>query len=77
PAFLLLAWLAISAVAPWSAVGLLMLGYAAWLLLWATMAVLISASVTRSRDALVALVGIWMVGVILLPRALPEVAATR
>jgi len=77
PAFLPLAWLAASAVAPWGAVGLLILGYAAWLLLWATMSVLISALVTRSRDALVALVGIWMVSVILLPRALPEAAANR
>jgi ABC-2 type transport system permease protein len=69
--------IALAIGAPAHAVGLLILGYAAWLLLWATMAVLISASVTRSRDALVALVGIWMVSVILLPRALPEVAATR
>ncbi len=77
PAFLLLAWLAVSAAAPAGTVALLVVGYAAWLLLWATLAVLISALVKRSRDALVALVGIWMVGVILLPRALPEVAATR
>jgi ABC-2 type transport system permease protein len=77
PAFLLLAWLAASAAAPAGVVALLIVGYAAWLLLWATLAVLVSALVPRSRDALVALVGIWMVGVILLPRVLPEVAATR
>jgi ABC-2 type transport system permease protein len=77
PAFLLLAWLAVSGVAPAGAVTLLIVGYAGWLLLWAVMAVLVSGVVTRSRDALAALVGIWMVSVILLPRALPEVAATR
>lgn len=77
PAFLLLGWLAASAAAPARIVVLLVVGYAAWLLLWAALAVLVSALVTRSRDALVALVGIWMVVVVLLPRALPEVAATR
>jgi ABC-2 type transport system permease protein len=77
PAFLLLAWLAASAVAPWGAVALLIIGYAVWLVLWAMIAVLTSALVTRSRDALVVLIGLWMVGVILLPRALPELAATR
>jgi ABC-2 type transport system permease protein len=77
PAFLLLGWLAASAAAPAGAVALLVIGYAAWLVLWAMLGVLISALVKRSRDALVALVGIWIIGIILLPRALPEVAATR
>jgi ABC-2 type transport system permease protein len=77
PAFALLIGLAASGGAAWSASLLLILGYAGWLLLWATLAVLVSALVRRSRDALIVLVGVWMIGVILLPRALPEVAATR
>lgn len=77
PAFLLFGWLATYAVVPWANIAWLMTGYAVWLLLWAMTAVLVSAMVPRSRDALVALVGIWMIGVILLPRALPEVAASH
>ena len=77
PGFLVLAGFAALGMAEWPATLLLILGYAAWLLLWAMLAVLISAFATRSRDALAALIGLWMVGVILLPRALPEVAAAR
>ncbi|ONF97411.1 ABC transporter permease [Sphingomonas jeddahensis] len=77
PAFILLLGIAASGGAEWGAGLLLILGYAGWLLLWAMLAVLVSASVRRSRDALIVLVGVWMVGVVLLPRALPEVAAVR
>jgi len=75
PAFLVLLGMAAAGATPMGASLLLILGYAGWLLLWALLAVLVSASVRRARDALVALVGLWMVGVVLLPRALPEVAA--
>lgn len=77
PAFVLLIGFAASGSAGWGATLLLILGYAAWLLLWAAAAVLVSACANRTRDALIALVGIWMVVVILLPRALPEAAANR
>lgn len=50
------------------------LGYAAWLLLWTLVVVLVSASVARSRDALLALLAIWAVAVILLPRIAPDIA---
>ena len=77
PAFLLLLGLAVSGSAPWGAALMLVVGYAGWLLIWAMVAVLVSAMVRRSRDALIALVGLWMIGVVLLPRALPEVAANQ
>lgn len=77
PAFVLLIGLAAGGAAPWGVSLLLILGYACWLLLWAVLAVLVSALAARSRDALIALVGLWMIGVILLPRALPEAAAAR
>jgi ABC-2 type transport system permease protein len=77
PAFMLLIGIAATGGAAWGASLLLILGYAAWLLLWAMLAVLVSALVGRSRDALIVLVGLWMVGVVLLPRALPEVASAR
>lgn len=50
-------------------------GYALYLLLWVFAAVLVSAAVRRARDALLALVGCWMVSVILLPRIMPDIAA--
>ncbi|WP_313439048.1 DUF3526 domain-containing protein [Novosphingobium sp.] len=49
-------------------------GYTAWLLLWVTVIVLVSALVRRSRDALLALVAIWAVSVVLLPRVAPDIA---
>jgi ABC-2 type transport system permease protein len=78
PAFVALLWLtATSEGASWSAALLLILGYSAWLLIWAGLAVVVSALAARSRDALAVLMGVWIVGVILLPRALPGVAASR
>lgn len=51
------------------------LGYAAWLALWVVAIVLVSARVRRSRDALLALLAIWAVVVVLLPRVAPDVAS--
>ncbi|XLZ72396.1 DUF3526 domain-containing protein [Massilia sp. SR12] len=50
-------------------------GYAAYLLLWSCIAVLVSALAPRARDALLLLVGLWALAVILLPRVLPDMAA--
>lgn len=50
------------------------LGYAAWLLFWIFVVVLVSALVTRGRDALLALLAIWTVGVLLIPRVAPDLA---
>ncbi|WUR15632.1 DUF3526 domain-containing protein [[Empedobacter] haloabium] len=55
----------------------MMAGYAAYVVLWALAAVLVSTAVPRARDALLALVGAWIVTVILLPRVLPDVAASQ
>ncbi|WP_184086287.1 ABC transporter permease [Sphingomonas xinjiangensis] len=77
PAFLVLIGFAAMGMADWAPIALLILGYAVWLLIWAMLAVVISCFASRSRDALAALVALWMVGVILLPRALPEVAAVE
>lgn len=48
--------------------------YALYLLLWAVGAVLVSAMLPRARDALLVLVGCWIVTTILLPRVMPDVA---
>ena len=49
-------------------------GYFAYLALWIVGILLVSASARRSRDALLALVALWAVMVVLLPRAAPDVA---
>lgn len=50
-------------------------GYAAYLALWAVLILLVSASVRRSRDALLALVALWAVAIVLLPRVAPDMAS--
>lgn len=49
-------------------------GYFAYLALWTVVIVLVSALARRSRDALLALVAVWAVAVVLLPRAAPDLA---
>jgi ABC-2 type transport system permease protein len=51
------------------------LGYAAYLALWVVLILLVSASALRGRDALLALVAIWAVAVVLLPRVAPDLAS--
>lgn len=51
------------------------LGYAAYLALWVVGITAVSASVRHSRDALLALLAIWAVVVVLLPRVAPDVAS--
>lgn len=50
------------------------LGYLAYLALWIVIILAVSAVVPRSRDALLALVAVWAVTVVLLPRVAPDVA---
>jgi ABC-2 type transport system permease protein len=75
PAFIAL--VAIAVVHPTVAAEALALlaGYALYLLVWVVAAVLVSASLPRARDALLALVAGWIVTAILLPRVMPDVAA--
>ncbi|MFD1787057.1 ABC transporter permease [Sphingomonas floccifaciens] len=51
------------------------LAYAAYLLLWVVVITLVSMLVRRRRDALLALLAIWAVTVVLLPRVAPDIAA--
>lgn len=50
------------------------LGYAAYLGLWTLLILVISAWVRHSREALLALLALWTVVVVLLPRIAPDVA---
>ncbi|MAW99194.1 MAG: ABC transporter permease [Sphingomonas sp.] len=77
PAFAVLIAFAATGAAEWASVALIVLGYASWLLLWAALGVVVSALVAKPRDALAILIGLWMVIVILLPRALPEAASAQ
>lgn len=77
PAFAVLIVFAATGSASWPSVGLMILGYAAWLLLWAFLGVIVSALAGRPRDALAILLALWMVIVVLLPRALPEAASAQ
>lgn len=77
PAFVVLVAFAATGSAEWATVGLMIAAYSVWLLLWAFLAVVVSALAARPRDALALLAGLWMVTVILLPRALPEAAAAQ
>jgi ABC-2 type transport system permease protein len=51
-------------------------GYGIYLALWTMLVILISALLQRSRDALLALIALWAVTVILLPRIAPDIAAS-
>lgn len=51
------------------------LGYLAYLALWVVVILLVSALVRRSRDALLALVAVWAVTAVLLPRVVPDIAS--
>jgi ABC-2 type transport system permease protein len=53
------------------------IGYAAYLMLWVVMILLVSALAPRGRDALLALVALWAVAVVLLPRVGADLASAR
>jgi len=77
PALLALVWLALSGQTNWQVTALLGGGYAIWLLLWSLAIVQVSMWFSRGRDALLALLAIWAVLVILLPRLVPDWVNTQ
>jgi len=76
PAALALIWLLLSGQAEIAPTGILLAGYAVWLGIWSLWVILISSWCARGRDALLALLAIWAVLVILLPRVVPDMANT-
>lgn len=76
PAFIALGAMGIAT--PGAAVPALALaaGYATWMLIWAAGIVAASAFFRRGRDALLALLAVWAIGVVLVPRLAAEVAAS-
>jgi ABC-2 type transport system permease protein len=75
PAMLGLAPIAAQPDAPVLPMLAIALGYLGYLALCVLSIVLVSALVRHSRDALLALVALWLVTVVLLPRVAPDVAA--
>ncbi len=76
PALLALLWIGAATPVPASLVAMLAAGYGLWLLIWAVGIVGLSAWFARGRDALVALLAVWAVSVVLVPRLAPELAAS-
>lgn len=76
PMGLALGWIGMTAAAPVSLIAALAAGYGLWLLIWVTGIVAVSAAFARSRDALVALLAIWAIGVVLVPRLAPELVTS-
>jgi ABC-2 type transport system permease protein len=76
PALLALLWIGAATPAPASLALVLAAGYAIWLLIWVAGIAGLSACFARGRDALVALLALWAVSVVLVPRLTPELAAS-
>jgi ABC-2 type transport system permease protein len=76
PALMALLWIATATPAPASLAMVLLAGYGLWLLVWTLGIVGLSAWFTRGRDALVALLSVWAVSVVLVPRLASEVSAS-
>lgn len=54
--------------------GLLGAGYTAWLLIWIGLTVTVSSAAKQARTALLALLTIWLLSIVVLPRLLPALA---
>ncbi|TGE04543.1 ABC transporter permease [Hymenobacter fodinae] len=81
PALLLAAWLLFGqeevAGSPdvWTRLGLFVLSYAVYFFLWIVGSVVVSAWQEHARSALITLLGCWMLGTIILPKATANVGA--
>ncbi|KAF1722259.1 ABC transporter permease [Pseudoxanthomonas wuyuanensis] len=74
PAALALVASAATGAARPAAVAAIIFAYACYLIGWVALGILVSAWARRGRDALLLLVGIWIAGVMLVPRTVPGLA---
>lgn len=75
PALVALLWIGAATTAPAILVVLMAVAYAAWLLVWCVGVLGLSACLANGRDALMALLAVWVLSVVMLPRLAPEMAA--
>jgi ABC-2 type transport system permease protein len=74
PSAATLGWLTLGEGAPVAPALTLLAGYAAYLLIWAVIILTLSALARHARTALFALLALWTVAVILVPRVAPTIA---
>ena len=74
PAFVGLSIMAAAPAASVAVAAAVMFGYALYLALWCVLIAAVSAKVERRRDALLALVAMWALSTLLVPRIAPDVA---
>jgi ABC-2 type transport system permease protein len=74
PAALALGWLVVAEGAPIMPALMLLGGYAAYLAIWVLLIIIASSLAAHARTALMALIGVWAIAVILLPRVAPDIA---
>lgn len=74
PAALAMLWLMAAGGAPVLPSAFLLVAYAAYLALWVLCIVIVSSLFANARSALVALLGLWTLTTILLPRVAPDIA---
>lgn len=74
PAALALLYSAASGASAWAPALSIIAAYTVYLLGWSALVVLVSAWARQGRDALLVLVGLWMVGTLLIPRLATHLA---
>lgn len=74
PAAAAMAWLVAAGGAPLLPTAILLAAYAGYLALWVLAIVTISSLFAHARSSLVALLGLWTLTTILLPRVAPDIA---
>lgn len=74
PAFVGLSSMAAAPTTSLGVVGAVMLGYVLYLGVWCVLIALVSAGLKRRRDALLALVALWALSTLLVPRVAPDIA---
>jgi ABC-2 type transport system permease protein len=74
PAMLALGWLIAAKGAPVAPALVLLSGYTGYLAIWVAAILIASSIATQARSALIAMVGLWALTVILLPRLAPDLA---
>jgi ABC-2 type transport system permease protein len=74
PAFIGLSIMAAAPAASTMVAMVVMLGYVLYLGLWSVVITVVSAAMKRRRDALLALVALWALSTLLVPRIAPDIA---